>query len=383
MRSVTGLYHYHRIGHDERPLELLPDGRIGEGAAGAERTWYLTPCRTPRQLIISGDYGEICQVSEQPDDAWRGQWLRFERMPVELVPQHLQAIRSLENRAGIRYVPHRFHYISYQQLARDCADLARRLPPVRAIAGVPRSGLIPASMLALDLNVPLISLESLLQSEPPVIPLPRRAYGRRRTDGITLVVDDTSASGRQIDHLRKLIPHPVHFAAIYVEDRPQICVDYYHSKLPDFAQFYEWTMFHDDNNRHLLTDLDGVLCDDWNGGNEEEHSEAYLQFLEQVPPRRTPSIPLRGIITNRLERHRPQTEIWLRRHGIEYGALHMSPHGTFRERDRAQDAASRKAAAYAADPSLRLFVESDDQQAQVIARLTRRPVFSIARNGLV
>ena len=85
-------------------------------------------------------------------------------------------------------------------------------------------------------------------------------------EGMILVVDDTSASGRQVDHLRELVKHPMQYAAVYVEDRPEICVDYFHSKLPDFAQFYEWTMFHDVNNRYLLTDLDGVLCHDWIGG---------------------------------------------------------------------------------------------------------------------
>ncbi|MDZ4689216.1 MAG: hypothetical protein SH850_29415 [Planctomycetaceae bacterium] len=40
-------------------------------------------------------------------------------------------------------------------------------------------------------------------------------------------------------------------------------MDYFHACLPNIAPFYEWTMFHDDNNRWLLTDLDGVLCDYW------------------------------------------------------------------------------------------------------------------------
>jgi orotate phosphoribosyltransferase len=229
----------------------------------------------------------------------------------------------------------------------------------------------------------MVSLESLCETVQPEIPLPRRGFGRRLQEGMILVVDDTSASGRQIDHLRKLICTPVKYAAIYVEDRPTICVDYYHSKVPDFAQFYEWTMFHDVNNRLLLTDLDGVLCDDWQGGNEDEHPDAYRDFLMNVPPRRIPSIPLKGIVTNRLERHRTETEGWLRRHGIEFDKLIMSPHPTFAARDQARDSAARKAAAYQADSSLRLFIESDDQQAQEIARRTGRPVFSVVRNGLV
>jgi len=383
MHSVPGLYHYYRVGFDERELELLPDGTIGIGADSPEQRWELRDENGDARLVFSGDHGEICELSPESDGCWRGRWLQFEKMRIELVPRHSQPLRSLERRSGIAYIPNRFHYISYAQLVRDCIAFARRLPPVRAIAGIPRSGLIPASLLALDLNVPMIALESLCENESVEIPVPRRGFGRRAQDGIILVVDDTSASGRQIDHLRTLIRVPVQYAAIYVEDRPIIHVDHYHSKLPNFAQFYEWTMFHDGNNRSLLTDLDGVLCDDWTGGSEDELAVQYQEFLENAHPRRIPSFSVKGIVTNRLERHRPETEAWLKRHGIEYDSLVMSPHLTFSARDAARDAAARKADAYMADPTLKLFVESDDAQAREIALRTGRPVFSVARNGVV
>ena len=37
MNAIAGIYHYHRIDHDERELELLPDGTLGLGADGVER----------------------------------------------------------------------------------------------------------------------------------------------------------------------------------------------------------------------------------------------------------------------------------------------------------------------------------------------------------
>lgn len=386
MDSISGLYHYHRIGHDERELELLPDGRIGRGADGAEQRWRLRPDNGHEHLLIEGDYGDICSLRLESDGAWRGRWLQYERMPVELIPRRLQPFRSLASVGVVDRVPNRFHYVSYAELVRDCHELARRLPPVRAIAGIPRSGLVPASILALELNVPMVSLESLCDSDsPPVIPLPRRGYGRRVGDGIILIVDDTCASGRQIRALQERIrgPVPVEFAAIYVEDRPTIAADHFHSKLPPFAQFYEWTMFHDDNNRRILTDMDGVLCEDWQGGDEQERLGEYEEFLAQVRPRRIPSMPLKGIVTNRLERHRPETEAWLQRHGIRYESLVMSPHATFAARDKADDGAQRKAAAYLADPSALLFVESDEHQARQIAQLTGRPVLAVDRNRLI
>jgi uncharacterized HAD superfamily protein len=383
MDHVPGLYHYHRIGHDERPLELLANGLIGAGGSSVEHHWELRNGGNVARLSILGEYGEICRLRLQADGCWRGAWTQFEQMPVELMPQRLQPLRSLEDRGGIDYVPHRFHYISYQQLVQDCHTFARSLPPVKAIAGVPRSGMIPASLIALELNVPMVAVETLLTDPNPEISLPRRGFRNRVDEGMILVVDDTCASGRQADKLRELIQAPVKLAAIYVEDRPKICVDYYFERLPNFAVFFEWTMLHDHNNGKLLVDMDGVLCDDWTGENEDAYSERYLEFLANVKPRRIPTQPLRGIVTNRLERHRPETEAWLARYGIEYGSLTMSPYATFAERDQAQDAAARKAQAYLDDPETVLFIESDDLQALQIARRTGRPVFSIARNGLV
>ena len=44
MNAIAGIYHYHRIDHDERELELLPDGTVGLGADGAERQWSVSTC---------------------------------------------------------------------------------------------------------------------------------------------------------------------------------------------------------------------------------------------------------------------------------------------------------------------------------------------------
>ena len=170
MDTIPGRYHYHRIGHDERPMELLANGLIGEGGNTVEQRWELRNGGNIRSLAILGEYGEICRLQLDQDGCWRGGWTQFERMPVELMPQHLQPLRSLEDRGGLQYIPHRFHYISYAQLVSDCHAFARTLPPVKAIAGVPRSGLIPASLIALELNVPMISIESLIHEANPQIP---------------------------------------------------------------------------------------------------------------------------------------------------------------------------------------------------------------------
>jgi hypothetical protein len=82
----TRRFRYVRRATDERTLELLADHTIGAGAAAAERTWHLEDDSREPRLIISGDHGEIGRLRLTPDGVWRGHWLQFEQMPIELIP---------------------------------------------------------------------------------------------------------------------------------------------------------------------------------------------------------------------------------------------------------------------------------------------------------
>jgi hypothetical protein len=77
---------YVRRATDQRRLELLPDGRIGAGAAAAERRWRLEQIGGTSELSIEGDFGVLCRLRLERDGVWRGRWLQFEQMPIELIP---------------------------------------------------------------------------------------------------------------------------------------------------------------------------------------------------------------------------------------------------------------------------------------------------------
>jgi hypothetical protein len=85
------------------------------------------------------------------------------------------------------------------------------------------------------------------------------------------------------------------------------------------------------------------------------------------------SIPL--IVTARIEQYRPQTEEWLRRHGVSVDELVMAPWGSLAERNR-HDVAAWKAEHYRRFLKRRhalkppLFIESCPHQAARIARLS-------------
>jgi hypothetical protein len=80
-------FQYIRRATDERTIELLPNGRIGEGAAAAERSWRLEDAGARPVLAVEGEFGVICRLRLDEDGVWRGRWLQFEQMPIELIPQ--------------------------------------------------------------------------------------------------------------------------------------------------------------------------------------------------------------------------------------------------------------------------------------------------------
>lgn len=81
-------YTYRRVGYDQRTMRFEPEGIIGEGAEGCERFWDITQ---KKEGICLGIYGEgrdlTCELRLHDDEIWRGQWLRHEKMAIELKQQ--------------------------------------------------------------------------------------------------------------------------------------------------------------------------------------------------------------------------------------------------------------------------------------------------------
>ena len=86
-REIVGTqFIYERVGHDRRPMQFLPGGRIGEGSAGCERRWELTITEGEEVLWIAGDAHPTCGLVRDSDGIWCGRWLRAEQMPVRVAP---------------------------------------------------------------------------------------------------------------------------------------------------------------------------------------------------------------------------------------------------------------------------------------------------------
>lgn len=86
LAEFAGWYDYNRVGHDNRKIELLPNGKIGTGSADCEIRWFARLENGVPVIAISGKVGVICDCTKRLDGRFYGRWTQFERMPIELTP---------------------------------------------------------------------------------------------------------------------------------------------------------------------------------------------------------------------------------------------------------------------------------------------------------
>lgn len=80
------LYEYQRVGTDKRSMSFLPNGLVGVGAARCETYWSLRVRKGRAVLTLRAEKETTCRLVRTADGVWRGRWLHYERMPVELSP---------------------------------------------------------------------------------------------------------------------------------------------------------------------------------------------------------------------------------------------------------------------------------------------------------
>lgn len=278
------------------------------------------------------------------------------------------------------------NYRSIADLNTDIKQWISKLPKdFDLIAGVPRSGLLAANLLALYLNLPLADLEGLcngriLSSGPRFSDtLPDLTKGRK-----VLVVDDSVFSGAQITRIKERVikaclPHQIYYAAVYIASGGQKHVDFWY-KIVEMPRVFEWNLMHHSILSKSCVDIDGVLCRDPTE-QENDDGERYRKFIANVEPLVIPSKIIGWLVTCRLEKYREPTEAWLRQQKVQYQHLVMMNFPNKEERIASSSHAAFKAEVYES-LNAELFVESSVKQAQEIAKLSRKPVFCIETNQM-
>jgi orotate phosphoribosyltransferase len=267
--------------------------------------------------------------------------------------------------------------MNYRSIRDLTHDLLRwELPSdVEVIVGIPRSGLLAATILALHRNVRLTTVEGLLRGElihgGPRSPEDPGDFLRRPRR--VLVLDDSLLTGRQMAEVRKrLMPlehhHSTLYAAVYVHPGNQSLLDLFYECIPTPCVF-AWNVMHHCLLAHSCVDIDGVLCRDPSLA-EGDVGTAYVTSITNVQPRCVPTYRIKYLVTCRPERYRRLTEDWLSRHGIAYDNLIMRASRTARaERNGSGSDAIFKASVYKRTDT-QLFIVSSPGLAYDIARLS-------------
>ncbi|OGT57685.1 MAG: hypothetical protein A3E01_02805 [Gammaproteobacteria bacterium RIFCSPHIGHO2_12_FULL_63_22] len=266
------------------------------------------------------------------------------------------------------------NFVSYAQLAKDVTDWCSRLPrDIDAVIGVPRSGIIPASMIALQRNIPILysGLESGTSNR----------CSKRLLERV-LVVDDSLDSGKSMERMKSWI-HARYsgstirfeYAAVYPSHESRVTkVDRWY-RVVQGPRAFEWNLFHAGNMATACLDMDGILCLDPPPAAIADDAK-YEAWLPNATPFHLPTVPIYAIVTARLERYRTATAEWLRQHGVKFTQLIMAPferkaelwaagHGTW------------KGGIYRELDAAKLFVESSRPQAKEIKRLAGKPVICL------
>ena len=272
------------------------------------------------------------------------------------------------------------NYKSYNDLIKDTNKLITQLKDeYELVVSIPRSGNIPASIIALHFNIPYMSIDEWKNG------VPNCKYSQRQDNnktGKVLVIDDSYNSGQRItqakESLKNWTTKELHFAVIYAPNQnPQL--DFYAECVPQ-PRVFEWNLFNHDIIKRSLIDIDGVVCED-PVISEASHPTQYAEWVTKAKLKKVIKINIGGFVTNRLEQHRDATEQWLTDNGFKFNSLVMAKYKTPSERIAAQRYGKDKAEVYSNSNAV-LFIESAVSQAEEIFKLTGRPVYCVDNNTM-
>ncbi|WP_421682773.1 phosphoribosyltransferase [Stutzerimonas urumqiensis] len=281
------------------------------------------------------------------------------------------------------------NYRSLKDLSHLSTQSASRIAPdVDLVVGIPRSGMLVASIIALKLNLPLTDLYAFLRNDE----LKKGSTRTYKRNDMTLpqqarkilLVDDSIASGKSmleaLERVRAVyageVVTLVAFGETHNQQQVDICME-----IVKQPRVFEWNIMHHHFMSEACLDIDGVLCEDPTADDNDDGVN-YLKFLTRARPLYIPSLKVAHLVTSRLEKYRPETEAWLAEHGVQYGQLHMLDLPSAAERRRLNMHHKFKAQVYARQKDASLFVESEMQQAIEIMKATKKPVYCIETNEM-
>ncbi len=244
------------------------------------------------------------------------------------------------------------------------------------IVGIPRSGLLPASIIATSLQMPLATLEGYCAG------IVHGRSGRPAKSGRrVLLVDDSCNKGRAMARAVAMLPKGTSATRLaiygpYQLDDPATACDLWF-EIVRGPRVFAWNMWKHIRLDRWAFDLDGVFCRDPDKA-ENDDGDRYRRFLAEAEPLFLPQREIGHIVTSRLEGYRDDTEDWLHRQGIKYESLTMLDLPNKRARMSAMKVDGGRGGWKGREAKrlgVEMMIESCPKQSAIIARTAGIPVF--------
>lgn len=265
----------------------------------------------------------------------------------------------------------------------DIYNSIKRIPnEVDLIVGVPRSGMLAASIISLYLNLPLTDVEAIESGrilKPGNTKQRDHWISKAEEARVILVVEDSVLTGKSIEQIKNRLSklnfaYNMVYYAVYVTHESAKCVDLFCS-ICDYPRMFEWNCLHHPQLNKVCIDMDGILCEYLPVGkyDDEKYRENFLSSTAYIVPTFTIGV----IITSRHEKYRKETEIWLEKNGIKYSRLLMINHEKYDNKDVVENKGLYMGIEYKKYKEISLFIENDDYQAREISRVSGKGVFCL------
>jgi len=265
------------------------------------------------------------------------------------------------------------NFRNLNELNQGVYQMSSRIPQnLDLIVGVPRSGFLPANVLALHRNVALTDVDGLIEGRI-------LSSGERfDTDDISeeefehvLVLDDSVNTGNEIQRVKEKIKSVnlncnIEYGAVFVTESGSRLVDYYH-QIVSIPRVFEWNIMHHDFLSRACVEFEGVIAEEQKVSDISDTQSA----IQQADPITVPNVKLGWIITKYDERFRETIECWLVNRGISYNNLLMI---SKKEENQINQIIDQKVNMYS-NPDIELYLVSDFKTAESLTKRTGKPVY--------
>ena len=274
------------------------------------------------------------------------------------------------------------NYRSFEDLNKAILQSLHKFPhKVDLIIGVPRSGMLPANLLALYLNKPYTDIDSFIDG---------RVYGcgdrgsfiEDTNNRNIIVVDDSICTGKALTKIKSKITkanlgnkYNFTYTAVFATKESKDKVDIF-CEIVDVPRFFQWNLFHHPSILpNSFCDIDGVLCPN---PPIDDDGDLYIKYIKNAPKLYAPTVEIDTLISCRLEKYRTITEDWLKQNSIKYKHLILLNLPSKEVRHKWNKHGEYKGQIYK-DSNAVLFIESSLWEAQKIQKISHKPVFCVEK----